>query len=163
MGRTGPKPSCECNDFVNCQTCRRRERSRLHYHGQRLPTLPTWGVPREAALNLPTDIADIAYIAGLFDGEGCITENGKGFFVAQIGMTDEPVIRWVARLGGTVRIEAGPNRGNRKPLYRWRLMAANDVQAFLRAIHPYLRVKQSAAENAIVAIDGRQLVKAGAA
>jgi hypothetical protein len=163
MAKSGPKPSCNCNDFINCQTCRRRERTRLHYHGEKLPTLPTWGIPRESRIAIPRDERFVAYLAGLFDGEGCITENGQGHYVAQIGMTDETVIRWVAQVGGTVRIEDGPNRGNRKPLYRWRLTAANDVQAFLRAIHPYLIVKQAAAENAIVAIDGRQMVKAGAA
>lgn len=106
-------------------------------------------------LSMPSADWEIAYIAGLFDGEGCVTRaNGRP--IVQIGMTSEPVIAWLAEIGGTVRIEQPP--GNRKPLHRWRILAANEVEEFLRAIYPYLRVKQQDAEDAIVEIEGPRLV-----
>lgn len=105
-------------------------------------------------LKMPTQEWQLAYLAGLFDGEGCITRaNGRP--IIQIGMTDGPVISWLGSIGGTVRVEQPP--GNRKPLYRWRVLAANEVEDFLRAIYPYLRVKRAAAEDAIVEIEGPRL------
>ena len=108
---------------------------------------------RPARLSLPTDRETLAYIAGILDGEGCITR-ANDHPIVQVGMTDEPVVRWLAQIGGTLRVEDGPNRGNRKPLYRWRLLAASDVEGFLRAVFPWLRVKRQQAENAIVEIEG---------
>lgn len=112
---------------------------------------------RAARLRLPHDHRTLAYLAGLFDGEGCITRTNDHPIV-QIGMTDEPVMRWVAEIGGTLRVEDHPNRGNRKPLYRWRLLAGSDVREFLWALFPYLRVKRTQAEEAICEIWGLDLL-----
>lgn len=87
---------------------------------------------------LPRDPVDLAYIAGLFDGEGCITR-ANGRTIVQVGMTDREVIEYLGSLGGTVRIEHPP--GNRQTLYRWRLLARLEVLEFLAALRPFLRVK----------------------
>jgi hypothetical protein len=115
---------------------------------------------RRSRLALPTGESALAYIAGLFDGEGCITR-ANSYPIVQIGMTDRDVIEYLATLGGTIRVEQPP--GNRKPLYRWRVMAGREVAEFLAAIFPFLRVKRQQAEDAIAEIQGKLLVLAGEA
>lgn len=117
---------------------------------------------RRSRLVIPTDERLRAYIAGLIDGEGCITR-ANGRLLVQIGMTDETVIRWLGQIGGTIRVEDGPGRGNRKPLYRWRVMAGDEVRRLLRSVLPYLIVKRAQAGDAICEIEGRFLVLAGEA
>lgn len=138
MGARGPARSCECEDVVRCMVCRRREQQRRYSQGlPRLERLPK-GV-RDSRLRLPLTAVDLAYLAGLFDGEGCLTRaNGRP--VIQIGMTDRDVIEYLTSLGGTMREEHPP--GNRRPLYRWRLLARREVIEFLDAVLPYLRVKR---------------------
>lgn len=141
MRKTGPIPSCHCD---SCRKCRNRENARRRYYGlPLLPHLPK-GV-RDSRLRLPADPVALAYLAGLFDGEGCITR-ANGRTIVQIGMTDREVIEYLASLGGTMRCEDGPGRGNRKPLYRWRLLARREVAEFLAAVLPYLRVKRAVAQ-----------------
>lgn len=122
--------------------------------------MPSGSIPREARVNLPRDSRIIAYLAGLFDGEGCVTRT-NGHPIIQVGMTHTGGIDILRAIGGTVRIEQPP--GNRKLLFRWRLMAGADVEAFLRLIHPYMRVKQWEAGNAICEIEGLRLMRAGEA
>jgi hypothetical protein len=120
--------------------------------------VPSGAVPRAARVKLPKDERVVAYLAGLFDGEGCVTRtNNKP--IIQVGMTHTGGIDLLRRIGGTVRVEQPP--GNRKLLHRWRLMAGADVEAFLRLIHPFLRVKQHDATEAIVEIEGWRLVRSG--
>ena len=87
--------------------------------------------------------SDIAYIAGLFDGEGSIhikrgIENkkkhtGKGRRISnsmrismEITMTDESVLRWLHEVLGVGTLNRKPRKGRRKDgtkylmQYRWR-------------------------------------------
>ena len=74
---------------------------------------------------------DVAYIAGLFDGEGSIyyakrkekkkKHNGKGHRYSmsqrismEITMTDEHVIRWVHEVLGVGTVNRKPRKGLRK-------------------------------------------------
>jgi intein/homing endonuclease len=86
-----------------------------------------------------------AYLAGLFDGEGCLTRTRSGGRVAQIAMTDREVIEYLASIGGTMRVE--PKPPPRRTLYRWRLTAQADVQDFLIVVLPHLRVKRERAQE----------------
>ena len=75
--------------------------------------------------------SDIAYIAGLFDGEGSIyfakriekkkKHKGKGYRTSmsqrismEITMTDESVIRWVHEVLGVGTVNKKPRKGRRK-------------------------------------------------
>ena len=75
--------------------------------------------------------SDIAYIAGLFDGEGCIyfakriekkkKHKGKGYRTSmsqrismEITMTDESVVRWVHEVLGVGTVNKKPRKGRRK-------------------------------------------------
>ena len=83
--------------------------------------------------NLDTMISqsDIAYIAGLFDGEGSIyfakriekkkKHKGKGYRTSmsqrismEITMTDESVVRWVHEVLGVGTVNKKPRKGRRK-------------------------------------------------
>lgn len=128
-------------------TCRRREQVRRSYY--KLPPLPYLKRGRPCRMSLPTDPIEIAYVAGLFDGEGCIT-SGNGHFRLQLAMTDQAVIYWLGRWGGTVRERSVV--GNRKRCWRWLVMADEDVAATLAVLLPYLRVKRAQAEVALAAL-----------
>ena len=75
--------------------------------------------------------SDIAYIAGLFDGEGSIyfarriekkkKHKGKGYRTSmsqrismEITMTDESVVRWVHEVLGVGTVVRKPRKGRRK-------------------------------------------------
>ena len=101
--------------------------------------------------------ADIAYIAGLFDGEGCITykqymrkrpHNKKAYptwsIRMEMAMTDESVLRWVHEiLGvGTVgekRYKTSYTVGWKKQ-WRWRCQL-RDAYYVCLLLQPYAHVK----------------------
>ncbi len=94
---------------------------------------------------------DLAYTAGIIDGEGCIgiqkTTYANAIYVAVVN-TNEWLIRWLRFCyGGNIRIEKsrGPNN---KPQFRW---AIHTKQAgeFLKLVSPYLRLKRPQAELAL--------------
>lgn len=103
---------------------------------------------------MPDDPATLGYIAGLLDGEGCVTKQ-NGRWKVQIAMTHEPVIRWLGTMGGTVR-ERKVN-GNRQRTWRWLLMRQIDVRDFLRAMHPLLLVKADHVAAVLAEIDAEGL------
>ncbi len=109
--------------------------------GERGPVMPQ-------RIVIPRSRIDRAYIAGILDGEGCITRwrGTKGWGV-QVGMTDKPVIAWLAEMGGTFTVRPGGDR--RKEQYVWRVLSQRDVIALLQAVLPYLRVKHERAQECL--------------
>ena len=106
---------------------------------------------------------DIAYIAGLFDGEGSIhfkrgiekkkKHNGKGYRTSnslrlsmEITMTDESVLIWVHEVLGVGTLNKKPRKGRRvdgtKYLmqYRWRC-TFRDAYYVCRLLWPYAHTK----------------------
>jgi len=101
---------------------------------------------------------DLAYMAGLFDGEGCIhiaklkrpeSKRGCHFgLVATIGMTSEFLLElYHSQFGGSVYCYTKP-RGNRKLCWQW-IIRSRQAVAFLKAIRPYLLLKADEADLAI--------------
>lgn len=104
---------------------------------------------------------DAIYIAGLFDGEGCITlskasrlrEKRKTptyVLRARIRMTDGALVKWLhAVIGGRYYAQRKPSQNpeRRKPYYEWGVAGKNAVK-FLQQVFPYLRVKRLQAEVA---------------
>ena len=108
--------------------------------------------------------SDIAYIAGLFDGEGSIhikrgIENKKkhnnkpGRRVSnsmrismEITMTDESVLRWLHEVLGVGTLNRKPRKGRRKDgtkylmQYRWRC-TFRDAYYVCRLLWPYAHTK----------------------
>lgn len=94
---------------------------------------------------------DKAYLAGLFDGEGCVgyynsnpDREGTPYCCAQliITMTDESVVRWVQRTLGCGHVSiAVKNDQVRRTAYQWQVSKKAQVRQVLSVIRPYLKVK----------------------
>ena len=106
---------------------------------------------------------DIAYIAGLFDGEGSIyyarrperkkKHTGKGYRTTisqrismEITMTDESVIRWVHEILGCGTVVRKPRKGLRKDgtkyLMQWKWRCTfRDAYYVCRLLWPYAHTK----------------------
>ena len=105
----------------------------------------------------------IAYIAGLFDGEGSIyyakrpekkkKHNGKGYRTSmsqrismEITMTDRSVLEWVHEVLGVGTLNKKPRKGLRKDgtkylmQYRWRC-TFRDAYYVCRLLWPYAHTK----------------------
>ncbi len=83
------------------------------------------------------DEVSAAYVAGLFEGEGCV--QGKGHnWIMSIGMTDkEPLALVKTLLGGTLQ---GPytTSNTRKPVYRWTICNRIGVEFSYNQIKKWL-------------------------
>ena len=107
--------------------------------------------------------SDIAYIAGLFDGEGSINftrrpekkkkHTGNGYRMSnsmrismEISMTDESVLRWVTEVLGCGTLTKKPRKGKRKDgtnylmQYRWRC-TFRDAYYVCCLLFPYAHTK----------------------
>ena len=110
------------------------------------------------------EINDAAYIAGLFDGEGCVTykhrmkkrgEDKKAYptwdIRMEINMTDKSVIQWVHEtlvVGTFGKKPPGKGQMGRKMQYRWRC-GFRDVYYVCKILWPYAQVKLHKIEQII--------------
>lgn len=109
--------------------------------------------------------ADLAYVAGIIDGEGTIcihqdkAKSGKVYLQLRVDVTNtnEWLIQWLKfALGGHTDVSRRAKIGkNWKPSWRWSV-SANQASAFLKLIYPYLRLKKPQAELAIKFQEGRK-------
>lgn len=90
---------------------------------------------------------DEQYLAGFFDGEGCISTRGDRYhLMLRVGNTDKRVLDLiVARYGGKVYLS---NRGPR-PYYTIKVTSNELCQQWLELMLPHLIVKKA---QAIVAL-----------
>jgi hypothetical protein len=107
---------------------------------------------RSQAKPKPTE-AEIAYLAGIIDGEGCIyvwmhKDTKRVSLHVTIRMTDENVIKWIhERFEGRYSSHAR-KRPNWKPLYEVRWIGRYGKN-LLRVVRPYLIGKRKQAELAL--------------
>ena len=117
------------------------------------------------------NIADFAYLAGLFDGEGSLQykkawekkkkHKGEGYrkthawrINMEIAMTDEPVIRWVhetLKVGSVIKrnVKGLTKGGGRyKTQWRWRC-SHRDAYQVAKLIWPFAQVKLHKLEQII--------------
>ena len=115
--------------------------------------------------------AQLAYIAGLFDGEGCVQfkkrmetkgrlKSGKirrsnsTIITLEISMTDQPVVRWIHKIlkVGSVNINIKNKSPSSKPhwkdLLRWRC-GYRDALKVAKLLFPYARVKREKLQQII--------------
>lgn len=90
-----------------------------------------------AAVTIPTG-ADLAYLAGIIDGEGSIRFREGRPFVA-VYNTNTDLMDWLFRKTG--RAGKVTDRRGRLPCYTWQVAGANDLLALCQALRPYLVVK----------------------
>ena len=115
--------------------------------------------------------SDIAYLAGLFDGEGSLQckkgwerkkkHEGKGYRMSnsmrismEIAMTDESVIRWVhetLQVGSVIKRNVkGLNKAGKKYKTQWRWRCTfREAYYVCRLIWPYVQVKLHKVEQLI--------------
>lgn len=96
------------------------------------------------------------YIAGFFDGEGCVRPHmqktkreGKGGVICvgvifHISQKDPTVLRQIRDFFGFGCVRSA----NRNSVYRYRLSARNEQAKFIRTIYPYSIVKRDQLELA---------------
>src|SRR5215469_13265102 len=102
---------------------------------------------------------DIAYAAGLFDGEGSITigrRKTKGarkptyFVEILMGNTSLSVLEWMKQKFGGRITHNGGNRHNENHRQAWRWMASTrQAGRVLRLLLPFLKIKEKQAKLAI--------------
>lgn len=87
---------------------------------------------------------DIAYLAGILDGEGSFSvvhTRGSGYAnVIQVTVTHKPLIDWLYQTFGG-HTTSQPSIGNREATYYWRLAAKPAIRKLLPFVIPYLKVK----------------------
>ena len=100
----------------------------------------------------------LAYIAGIFDGEGCVsiskekertTIKGYSYRLRVIvGNTNEWLIKFLqSQFGGNIVLRQ-PRMPWYKPIWQWQI-GAKLAQVFLEALLPYLQLKKHQAELGI--------------
>jgi hypothetical protein len=99
-----------------------------------------------------TITAKIAYIAGFFDGEGCVrlkqsNQNESSYYViAHITNTNQMILEQVQDLfGGTIRMQ---EKGVNKTIFNWQI-TSSEAADFLTTISPFLQEKKTQALLAI--------------
>ncbi len=81
----------------------------------------------------------LEYVAGLFDGEGCvyISPNLVGIQVSVTQQKTEILYLLKKQFGG------GVTRYGKQSCHKWRLTKTEDIEIFLNAIYPYCIVKKA--------------------
>jgi hypothetical protein len=85
-----------------------------------------------------------AWVAGLFEGEGCCHCSSNPQISIRIRMTDEDTI---ARLPiitglGATNTWSQDNRPNRKQVYSWEITKRDDVEIFLSIVWDFLSIRR---------------------
>jgi len=120
-------------------------------------------------MNGLTDAAAWAWLAGLYEGEGCINAQwGRGRPVPhvqmRIAMTDLDVLEKARDLAGMGRL-TGPyqQKGSCKPRWVWSVARWNDVLLFVERVMPHLCARRRAQAEAALAARRNALVAREAA
>ena len=102
-------------------------------------------------------LEDIAYVAGILDGEGCLSLCPNGHqqpdkFCEQIRVsnTDKKLIDWLLKtFGGKHLKRSNSLKGKEKPVYNWALYGEK-ATSFLLIVAPYLKLKKERADILII-------------
>jgi hypothetical protein len=96
-------------------------------------------------------VTDKAYLAGLIDGEGCIKLYPQMNPPCQITIANnnKKVLDWVKdKLDcGNVYIHKLPPERKHKTQYQWRVASREQIKKILKAIKPYLIIKDDQADR----------------
>jgi hypothetical protein len=92
---------------------------------------------------------ELAWAAGLFEGEGCFSAGSPYGQKAQLAMTDEDVVRRFHRVVGFGNVHEYTQKvPDRKPMFWWRAHSFENFQALVAMLWPWLGERRR--ERAIV-------------
>ena len=114
------------------------------------------------------DMGSLAYLAGFFDGEGCIstwTQPGKhrDNHYWEVNATqsekngNEPLCQMLERWGGSIFLVA-PLKAHHSPIYRWKARGIEAAIA-LHDMYPHLQIKKQQATNALEALRSKPKIR----
>lgn len=96
------------------------------------------------------DINKIAYAAGFFDGDGCITTSGTTGFRLSLANTDYSILLWFQNhFGGTINNAHLPSNPKHNKAWKWIVTNKKDVYDLLILFEPFLIVKKQQAQVVI--------------
>lgn len=117
---------------------------------------------------LALTIADRAYIAGFFDGEGYVSlhvarneKRGASYVRVIVGIAQKrgPMLAWIHEMfGGSLFLYQRNDRGfssDGGTIHRWTITSMEHVNLFYRAVRPYLRLKGEEFDIAIKTVNSR--------
>ena len=105
---------------------------------------------------LETKTEDIIYMAGFFDGEGCIsivrdkrTQGRSHLLSVSTCNTDRKIIEWIVEnFGGHVNAHSSPKRSQHRKTWGWQLRSEAAME-FLIVIGGHLKIKNRQAKLGI--------------
>lgn len=102
---------------------------------------------------------DVAYLAGLFDGEGCLKLSGRRGRSINLDICNTylPVLEWAyATFGGYIctqeRSAAEIEKGHRRR-FHWTVFSAESIEKILKLMLPYLKIKKDQTVLALKFLD----------
>lgn len=83
---------------------------------------------------------EIAWLAGLFEGEGCVSYNSANSVRLIIGMTCQDVVERIRQFTGVGNIytQTFPPDQNRKTVYRWEVGIKAEVEELICLLLPWM-------------------------
>ena len=87
-------------------------------------------------------VAELAYFAGFFDGEGCVAAYKRKYVVSLTNCDVRPLARARELWGGYISRQSATSRPHAiRDLWRWQIYGQKS-RAFLEAIRPYTILKR---------------------
>lgn len=109
---------------------------------------------------------DIAWAAGLFEGEGCIgvytRPDGRVVLAVKVVMSDLDVLERLDKLfpsKGGIKEKKELRKDTYKQCWCWGLYAKEDCVAFLKAVYPYLGTRRKSKADELFAAGDRLMTK----
>jgi len=108
---------------------------------------------------MPTEV-QLAYIAGLIDGEGSIqlSRHTQGQMQPQVRLfnTDLNMINFVNEvIGGNIQVHSDTRPEHKKPVYRLCWSRRSKIVEILRALEPYMITKKAQAQMLLAWCEAR--------
>lgn len=121
---------------------------RQHYSAWQRKHL-TSSVPEREPFNISE--LDAAWLAGLFEGEGCISDHGPTSVRLTIQMLDEDIIRRVSQLTHKYEPYSVDREQYSKPMWYWVASWRPDVEELLHTMIPFFGERRY--ERALLALE----------
>lgn len=100
--------------------------------------------------NWTMDSNIIAYAAGLFDGDGCITTSGNNGFRITLTNTDKRLLEFFQNnFGGNINNQSLPHNPNHNVAWKWIQSKRADLLSTLILLEPFLISKKEQAQVTI--------------